>query len=143
MGFSFHSTLRFTRLARRDLILSYLSGPRVYYNDDAALPARHHNCSSTKARRSMNTHDKRKRGRSPTQPPLSTPLSPSMLILTITTTAATPTTATLLLFYYHLVHSCIHPTPVGSECLGSSGNDASDPPHIVMLICNIMIGARR
>ena len=42
-----------------------------------------------------------------------------------------------------VVHSCIHPTPVGSECLGSSGNDASDPPHIVMLICNIMIGARR
>ena len=42
-----------------------------------------------------------------------------------------------------LVHSCIHPTPVGSECLGSSGNDASDPPHIMMLICNIMIGARR
>jgi len=47
LGFSFHSTLRFTRLARRYLILSYLRGPRVYYNDDAALPARHHNCSST------------------------------------------------------------------------------------------------
>ena len=42
-----------------------------------------------------------------------------------------------------VVHSCIRPISSGSERLGSSGNDASDPPRVVTLICNVMIGVRR
>ena len=72
-----------------------------------------------------------------------------------TTTATFPAAPDYYYYYYYkhyhvtiillsyMVHLCIRPVPAGSGCLGSSGNDASDPPHSVTLTGNIMIGARR